>query len=225
MLHQHFEAHFYFIRHGESLANYHTEQLGSDMNSPLSERGKKQAHAVGLHFQQKNISWTRIYSSTFPRAFETAKIACQAQNIPIEEIRQSKALVEQSQGSWNGLERKKIYTPNILAKIGTKNSGFVPPEGESLKMVERRVSSWLEDEILYNKVFIEEFPKAWIAVFSHGMAIRCLIRYIFQSDPSLTWKIKIFNGSISSMVFKKDGWHPYSLNETAHLTGIGMLPH
>ncbi|MEK7483598.1 MAG: histidine phosphatase family protein, partial [Planctomycetota bacterium] len=128
------------------------------------------------------------------------------------------------QGDWNQKERKTVYTPEILSLMGTKNSLFIPPNGESLRMVERRISNWLEDEILYNKTFIEQHPKAGIALFTHGMAIRCLLRYIFQSDPSLTWKIKIFNGSISWLVFKSDGWHPYSLNEVSHLKEIGFFP-
>lgn len=225
MLHKNFECHLFLIRHGESTANHAPQNIGGDLNCSLSERGKLQAQAIGKELRARRSMWTRIYASTLPRAFETAKIASQQLSFPENQIQQTPALVEQFQGDWNQKERKTVYTPEIRAMLGTKNSWLVPPNGESLRMVERRVSNWLEDEILYNRTFIEQYPKAGIALFTHGMTIRCLIRFIFQSDPSLTWKIKVFNGSISWVVFKSDGWHPYSLNEVAHLKEIGFLPY
>jgi broad specificity phosphatase PhoE len=163
MLHDAFYAHFYLIRHGESVGNPHTEQIGTANDSPLSERGYRQAEAIGSHFQGLKLPWTRLYSSTFPRAYETAKTACRFfSDLP---ILQSPALVEQSLGQWNGQKRQEIYTPEIRAKMGVKNSLFIPPHGESLRMLERRLSQWLEDEILYNTAFIQAHPSAHIAIF------------------------------------------------------------
>lgn len=51
-----------------------------------------------------------------------------------------------------GASRKETLTQTIKYKMNLLNNAFLPPEGESLNMVERRVVSWLEPTLLYNHV-------------------------------------------------------------------------
>ncbi|MEM9336529.1 MAG: histidine phosphatase family protein [Patescibacteria group bacterium] len=69
----------YFVRHGETAANRaHVHQLG---DTPLNERGQKQAQAVGLRL--KNLQPTRIIASPLARAYQTGKIIGEELNLPV----------------------------------------------------------------------------------------------------------------------------------------------
>ncbi|CAI5942329.1 unnamed protein product [Closterium sp. NIES-65] len=57
-----------------------------------------------------------------------------------------------------------------------------------------------------------------VAVFSHGTAIRCLVRGVLGSDPHLTHNIGIDNTSISLLRHTaRKGWHLVKMNDTTHL--------
>lgn len=61
---------FYFVRHGETILNAEHIRQGED--GALSENGRKQAEKVGRSIE--NLSISRIITSTYPRARETAEI-------------------------------------------------------------------------------------------------------------------------------------------------------
>ena len=61
---------FYIIRHGETVLN--AEHIRQGEAGGLSENGRHQAEQVGRYLEHFPI--TRIISSTYPRARETAKI-------------------------------------------------------------------------------------------------------------------------------------------------------
>ncbi len=61
---------FYFVRHGETILNAEHIRQGED--GGLSEKGERQARAVGAYLKRFRIA--RIISSTYPRARETAEI-------------------------------------------------------------------------------------------------------------------------------------------------------
>ena len=60
-------------------------------------------------------------------------------------------IIEQQMPGWRGVPVEEVYTPENLVYIRSKGAHFVPPDGESLRMVQRRMSNWLEDEIIYNE--------------------------------------------------------------------------
>ncbi|MFI5260530.1 MAG: histidine phosphatase family protein [Candidatus Paceibacteria bacterium] len=61
---------FYFVRHGETVLNQQHIRQGSE--GALSEKGRAQAERVGKYF--KDFPITKIISSPYPRAKETAGI-------------------------------------------------------------------------------------------------------------------------------------------------------
>ena len=65
--------HFYFVRHGETLLN--AEHIRQGAEGALSTKGRAQAVQVGEAL--KGLSIRRIFSSTYPRAKETALILAQ----------------------------------------------------------------------------------------------------------------------------------------------------
>ena len=116
------------------------------------------------------------------------------------------------QGEWESQPRDQIYTPETLAKINADNFNFTPPNGESQKTVEDRMYSFVENNLL------GIYPEAQtVGIFSHGMAIKCLLRRILDSKSGMTYKIDLENTSITRLQHKGNGWSLLSVNDTAHL--------
>ena len=94
----------------------------------------------------------------------------------------------------------------------------MPPDGEPLRIVQRRVSGWLESEIIFNEDLAATSQDLTIAVVGHGMAWRCLFQYIMGFRDALLWKVTVDNTSISRFVFDHNGWSVIRLNDTYHLS-------
>lgn len=220
---EHNEFYLYLIRHGQSETNVKKDIVGQSGDSPLTEKGKQQAQLLGerLAYKEK-LEFDRVYSSDYARAHETAKIAT-GNNQPIilaPEVR------EYSAGDWTGASRNEIHNVPTILRMAAMTNAFLPPNGESMHMVERRASKWLEDTILYNKPVQEEaqrrmaqnLPAQNIVVFSHGMTIKCLLHYIMGFDQSFTWKLTLENTSICKLHFGIwEGWRLLTINDYAHL--------
>ena len=216
------EFYLWLIRHGQSETNAKSNLVGQTGDSPLTEKGRLQAQMLGERLAYKDkVSFDRVYSSDYTRAHDTAKIAT-GNNQPIilaHEVR------EYSAGDWTGSDRHQIYNVPTLLRMAALTSGFLPPNGESMHMVERRATQWLEDTILYNKLVQEEadrrhvqrLPPQNIFVFSHGMTIKCLLHYVMGFDQSFTWKLTLENTSISKLYFNQEGWRLLTINDHAHL--------
>ena len=117
---------------------------------------------------------------------------------------------------------EQVMTPENVSYMRGKGAHFIPPEGESYRMVERRYSNWIEDEILYNDDIISQPKSLRIAVVSHGAASRCLFHYIMGFDENLIWRIVLDNTSISRFRFNKFGWTPVSINDSSHILSAGL---
>jgi len=70
---------FYFIRHGETLLN--AQHIRQGVAGALSPQGRTQAEKLGKHLHHFPI--TRILTSTYPRAEETAAIINADLQVPI----------------------------------------------------------------------------------------------------------------------------------------------
>ena len=56
----------------------------------------------------------------------------------------------------------------MIAYMRGKGAHFVPPEGESYRMVQRRYATWLENEILYNQDLVANEQSLRIGIVGHG---------------------------------------------------------
>ena len=65
-----------------------------------------------------------------------------------EQIQPSDALVEISQGHWEGRPRSEIYTPEMLSLMERFQPDFSAPSGESLRQVEFRMVQFLNATVL-----------------------------------------------------------------------------
>lgn len=215
------EFELYLIRHGQSETNVNPDLMGQTPDVALTKLGKRQAELLGQRFNKELVAFDFVYSSPYKRAYDTATIALGSS---AGHIIKSPRLREYEAGEWTGKSRKKVINTAIQLKMGFLNHNFLPPEGESLSMVERRASEWLEDCILYNKEMqkVSEEKKAegkilTLAAFSHGMTIKTLLHYVMGFDKNFTWKVSISNTSITRLHFSEVGWGLGTINDFGHL--------
>lgn len=78
----------YLVRHGETLFNQQHRMQGSS-DSPLTERGKKQALAVRDYFAQHSLEFDHAYCSTQERTSDTLEIIL-GQGVPYKRLKNLK---------------------------------------------------------------------------------------------------------------------------------------
>jgi broad specificity phosphatase PhoE len=201
------------IRHGESEVNATPDIVGQLPNVQLTSKGRDQARKLRARFLHKKENFDFIYSSTYDRALQTAQLAIPD---PGQGITTVYDLREYHAGEWTGGSRSKILTPEVKMQMNNLNLSFLPPGGESLNMVERRSSAWLDQELIYNPKFAGKKPLS-IACFSHGQVIKSLLHHIVGFDKSIVWKIQINNTSLTRLYLDQNGWHLLSVNDCFHL--------
>lgn len=201
------------IRHAESEMNNKEHLISGRSNqTPLSPLGKEQAQRLGKRLSDEGVFFDEVHVSPAVRTVSTAKIVTEFVGFPWERVRIDDALLELHQGEWEGKLREATYTPETLAVINADCWNFTAPEGESQRTVEERMHRWITKEIL------EKAKGDYrVAVFGHGVAIKCFLRGILNSSPSMTWKIALGNTSITSFKYDCNGWHLLSVNDMAHL--------
>lgn len=216
MLHEKTDIELWCIRHAQCEANKNPQLLvGRSVDSPLTLQGKMQSIRLGDRFLKEKIKFQAVYSSPQPRSIETANISLTKINHPLDKIKLIPELMEFTHGDWEGENREETYTDEILLAMNQKGKYFTPPNGESQRMVERRMSNWVEDEILYNPNYLEGEQR--IAIFSHGLAIKCLLHYVMGFNDRLIYSMDLPNTGIARLRFNKKGWQVGSTNDCAHL--------
>ncbi len=213
----------YLIRHAECAMNPDTSIIrGQAPESPLTERGRKQASALGERFHRQQIVFDRVYASPFQRAMDTAEIMLDAMPQPSKIVLRARQLVEYSAGAWAGKPRVQMYTPDTMRHMGELGMDWRPPEGESLHMVEHRAVDWLLREIVSKGEMVEGLPPhRTFAVVAHALPIKCLLRHILGVHDRMVWRVAIDNTGIAKMRFTAHGWFVDTVNDTAHLDGHG----
>ena len=203
----------WFVRHGESELNtYDHLVVGRCNSSPLSEKGVRQAISLGKRLNDEQINFDRFYSSTAVRAVETLRHVIEQTAYPDQVVAESPDLLEMDQGDWERRPRLEVYTPEVFEQLKQDCYHFSPPHGESQKQVEERMFSWLQKEI-----FADAEQNIRALIVTHGMAIKCLLRGILESNPSMTYKININNTSITQLIHNHRGWNIERVNDVSHL--------
>jgi broad specificity phosphatase PhoE len=206
---------FHFIRHAESMGNLRPEIVSGQSNHyPLSELGRKQAKWLAQRYPdlETHFSRYRFWSSPAVRTQETAQIFFDQFPNLSPELQTSELLLELHQGDWVGRARNEVYTEEVLAQIQADNWNFKAPNGESQRTVEMRMLAWLEAQI---QTFADQ--DLTFLVFTHGVAIKCLLRGIMQSDARMNHKIRIDNTSISQINHTPRGWSLERVNDAGHI--------
>ncbi|MEM6629989.1 MAG: histidine phosphatase family protein [Bacteroidota bacterium] len=212
---------FFFIRHAESTGNVNNHLIGGRSDHfLLTERGEIQAKKLGERLAVEGVQFDKIFSSVAIRAKETARIACLASLQDFSQVVLDERLVESSQGIWEGQVRARILNTQVREQIKADPHNFQPPGGESQGQVEQRMFNWLLEHLDQ-----QEGKQVKIAVFSHGMAIKCLLRKITQASYHLPRNMIIHNTSITRIFFNSSEWLVERINDHSHLNEVGFIQH
>jgi len=207
---------FYFIRHAESEKNLNRRQIGGrSLYTPLTKTGIIQSWQLAKRFNEDNIVFDEIYASTAMRTSETAKIVAGDIYFPLEKIIYSDDILELDQGEWEGRLKSEIYTTERVTEINKDNWNYKAPGGESQRETEERKLKWVDETFLHR--YQENIR---VAVFDHGLGIKCMLRGIMKFDPGMTYKIVLDNTSITQLQYNDKGWHLLSVNDVEHLSGM-----
>ncbi len=194
----------YLIRHAETEYNRVNDKIGGrSSHLHITEKGQGQAKRLREFLSKNNMIFDKLFCSTSVRAKETISFLVDDTNTVIY----SDELEELSQGDWEGLPRKEIHTEECLAEINANNYKFKAPNGESQEEVELRMYNFIAENILLKA------QSGKYAIVTHGMAIKCLLRKILDSNPAMTYKIAIDNTSVTKLKYSPlKGWELCYLN-------------
>jgi len=199
------------IRHGET--NWNKEgRFQGQIDIPLNEKGKGQAFKASQYLEE--IEFTKAFSSSMKRPYETAKIILKNENLQIEKV---DSLVEISHGLWEGKLEEEIKQtwPEMLKNWHEKPESVTMPEGESIKQVsDRAISAW-------NLICNSQNEDDITLLVAHDAVNKTLICHILGLSYSDIWMIKQGNGGITVIdIFKNKNHVLSSVNITNHLGQI-----
>ena len=178
------------LRHGQSTAN----ETGSSDNpqTPLTDLGKQQSKQTAV-FLAANYNVTKIISSPFERARNTAQIIADDLKLPIEI---NDMLIEASSGVLDGVEEKDFGNiPKIGGKIVTlmnkirvsqvemskRNPKFVKATDKIIKLVDGETDEQLNNRCKRIMAFVKsQKTKGDILVVTHFSIIKQLLRVLYN---------------------------------------------
>ncbi len=197
------------VRHGETEWVRQGRYQGSS-DIPLNRRGILQARAVAKVLKEEKP--TVIYSSQLLRTHQTAHEIAKTCR---KEITVDKRLNELCFGDWEGHQHVRIHQKFPKASIAWYEAKWnsCPPGGESLKSLDRRISSFLTDLSQHYST-----DSTHILV-SHGGPIRMFLVRILKIAPTVFWTIRIDPASISTIHLTVNRKELVLLNSQAHLNG------
>lgn len=202
----------FVVRHGETEWNLIERQQGH-LDSPLTERGVQQAHALAKGLADHGIDV--LYSSDLGRAFQTATIMADSLGLTIHK---DQRLRERHLGTMQGLTRSEHADryPDDAAAFSTGDPDFVIPGGESIRQQYERCIRCAEELAL-------RLTGQRVLVVAHGGVLRSFFRRAFMLPLSEPRRFSLLNASINSFLIDKGQWRLDSWGETAHLQGITAL--
>ncbi len=139
-----------FVRHGQTDWNFEGRMQGQ-RDIPLNDTGRGQASGNGTRLkaflEQEMIDPAGLdfVSSPLHRTRSTMELLRQSMNLPVEAYRLEDQLKEITFGDWEGftLEELAEEEQDLILQRRADKWGFIPPKGESYKMLAERIGRWL----------------------------------------------------------------------------------
>lgn len=144
----------YMLRHGETAWNTERRMQGNK-DSPLTERGRAQALAMGRALKAelaREPGPTIFLRSPLGRVLETSEIIGRELGLEPGQWRDDPRLAELCYGDWEGLSWKEIEVthPTALADWRADPHGYCPPGGETHFELRRRSAEVLAEIVASN---------------------------------------------------------------------------
>ncbi len=193
------------IRHGQTEWNLKKKYCGfTDIG--LNATGRAQVKK--LQKKLENYKINIIYSSDRKRAIQSAKILFNKREMKI-----IPDLKEVGFGIFEGLSYKQIMKKHglLYSKWLSKPYSISLPKGESLKILEKRVSKAIRKiaSLHKNKV---------IAIVCHGGVTSVFLNHIMKTKDF--WGRVTDSASLTIVEFKNNKWKIILFNDTKHLSRL-----
>jgi len=206
----------YLIRHGESIRNIDPSTIGGrSVTAPLTPNGENQAKCIGK--QLRGVEFDKIAVSAAKRTRQTHSIAVQEaygdalyNGVDVKKTYYSDSILELDQGDWEGENRAEKYNDRVMRDIKRLRTDFTPPNGESQREVGLRMENFLEWFIGYKEQDLR------IALFGHGLAIKCYLQRIMRFNEEWIFPSTVSNASITRLQYKNGLWGLKLFNWTPH---------
>jgi 2,3-bisphosphoglycerate-dependent phosphoglycerate mutase len=164
------KCHIYLFRHGETSFN-RSKRFTGLVNSRLTPKGIEQANFIAEKLREKEFQMA--FKTSLSRSSNSLKIVLKF-HPECKRVIVDDRMIERSYGD---LERK--YHKTVIKKYGKRQfdlwhrSYDVPPSGgESMKMVEKRVLSFVKDLLI-----LMEREKINVVISAHNNSMRPFRRY------------------------------------------------
>jgi 2,3-bisphosphoglycerate-dependent phosphoglycerate mutase len=164
------KLHIYIFRHGETCYNK-SKRFTGRVNSNLTPEGIEQANLIAEKLRKK--AFQIAFKTSLSRSSNSLKIVLK-HHPECKRVIVDDRIIERSYGD---LERK--YHKTVIKKYGKeqfdiwhRSYDVSPPGGESLKMVEKRVLSFINDLLA-----LIEKEKTNVVISAHNNSMRPFRKY------------------------------------------------
>jgi 2,3-bisphosphoglycerate-dependent phosphoglycerate mutase len=160
-------AHVFIFRHGQTTDNA-THTFSGFRQSDLTKEGIKEAKGIGE--QLKNEKVIKAYQSDLIRSQHTLQVVLEGFHQGVEIITDPR-IKERDYGNLTGKNKDEVYKeyPDLYP-LWHRSYDEAPPGGESIAMVEKRVLSFLNDELV-------KWQEEVIFISAHGNSIRPMRKF------------------------------------------------
>ena len=192
-------CHIYIFRHGQTHFNKRKRFAGW-MNAEWTRKGKINACRTAKKLRHKRIDV--VFETKLIRSIHTLKEVRKyhPNALKLKDDR----MIERCYGTLQGHSHKAFIRIQGKKLFDTYHRSYsvAPPHGESVKMVEKRVLSFIHDMLLFIKKY-----KVNVAISAHGNSMRPFRRYFEHAsvkemmkwempyDDYFTYAIEVPNGT------------------------------
>jgi len=183
----------YLFRHGQS--TYNRGGHGKDKkftgwkDAKLTPLGIRQAKIIAKKLRSKNIDVA--YYTKLSRSKNTLKEVLKY-HPECKKLIKDDRMIERSYGKLQGYKHKTIIKKYGLKKYNEWHRSYnvAPPGGESIKIVEKRVRSFIKDLLKFIKK-----NKVNVAISAHGNSMRPFRRYFEKKSikEMMKWEMPYDN--------------------------------
>lgn len=202
------------VRHGESIGNREGRMQGQ-MDSPLSDTGRKQASMLARRLAREWMEIAAIYASDLQRASETAEILAASLALPVV---LDPRLREYDIGIFNGVIWREVefLYPEIWHEFHHSPEWLQVPEAETNEAFHARLSAAVAD------IRDRHESGETIAVVSHGGSLGMMLAGLLGMDIRRPTPLQFGNTSLTIVEFGNRGPFLSKMNDMHHLDGDQM---